>query len=148
LPALLDRGAAALPALTSLALEANSVVPVVQRLPMNVVRRLFEERGLLARLTRLKVVGCERLPPLPGPPGPEHWPGGMLMEDLDVDVGDTAADADALAAWPMPRLRRLAFSSGEPAALGTLLRAPWAARLEDLRFSAWCFEAAKGVHGG
>jgi hypothetical protein len=105
------------------------------------VRRLFEERGLLTRLTRLKVGNWHPLPPLPGPPDPERCPGGMRMEALELRAGlaltpaAAATAVTALAAWPMPRLRRLVLSSADPAALRTLLRAPWAAGLQDLELS-------------
>jgi hypothetical protein len=143
LPALLDGGAAALPALARLELELSGEQPVAQR--------LFEERGLLARLTRLKVHDWRRLPPLPGAPYPEDCPGGMRMEDLEVRGSGPptlAADAVALAAWPMPRLRRLVFSEVNPAALRTLLRAPWPAGLEDLDLSGACLQATEGARGG
>jgi hypothetical protein len=135
LPPLLDRGAAALPALASLAFDANCAPAVM--------RRLFAERGLLARLTRLKVSDWRRLPPLPGPPDPEHCPGGMRLEDLEFEVREAAEDAAALAAWPMPRLRRLALSMLDPAPLRALLHAPWAAGLEDLHLTT--IEGAFGV---
>jgi hypothetical protein len=145
LPAILDSGAAALPALASLEFNAHSDTPVVQR--------LFEERGLLARLTRLKVGEWGRLSaPLPGGPGPEQCPGDMLMEDLEVGprgvASMPAADAAALAAWPMPRLRRLVLSLACPAALRALLRAPWAAALADLDLCGSCLETAEGTFGG
>jgi hypothetical protein len=47
----------------------------------------------------------------------------------------------------MPRLRRLALSSADPAVLRTLLRAPWAAGLADLHLSAPCLQAAEGAWG-
>jgi hypothetical protein len=143
LPALLDGGAAALPALASLELGADEALPVVQR--------LFEERSLLARLTLLKVNdGGSLSAPLPGPPDPVRCSGGMRMEDLEVSWGVAmpAVDAAALAAWPMPRLRRLAISEVDPARLRTLLRARWAAGLADLRLAARCLRTAKGALGG
>jgi hypothetical protein len=144
LPALLDRGAAALPALANLELHA-------QRAPTS-VQRLFEDWSLLAQLTRLMVWNFwgELPPPLPGAPDPGHSPGGMRMEDLDVggDVTISCADAAALAAWPMPRLRRLALSELEdPAALRPLLHAPWAAGLADLHLSQLCVQSAQGACG-
>jgi hypothetical protein len=107
--------------LASLALQAHGAPAVT--------RRLFEERGLLSQLTRLKVYDWHPLPPLPGAPNPGHLLGGMRMEDLDVRA------AAALAAWPMPQLRPLVLSSEDPATLRTLLRAPWAAGLGDLQLS-------------
>jgi hypothetical protein len=134
LPALLGRGTAALPALASLSMDTHGA--------LTVMHQLFEQRGLLARLTRLKVQDWDEMPPLPRAPAPEHCPSGMRMEDLEVDVGE--ADAAALAAWPMPRLRRLALLSMGPAAMRTLLRAPWAAVLQELSFQGPCEGARRG----
>jgi hypothetical protein len=141
LPPVLDRGAAALPALASLTLDTFQAQPVVER--------LFEERGLLARLTRLAVLGVHSLPPLQGAADPEHCPGDMRMEDLEVRAGflpSPAVDAAALAAW-LPRLRRLVLPEADPAALRALLRAPWAAGLEDLHIHEPCLETAEGACG-
>jgi hypothetical protein len=134
LPALLERGASALPALSSLTLEAQNAPAVM--------RRLFADRGLLPRLTRLRVFDSHRLPPLPGAPDFEHCRGGMLMEDLEFEVRAPVADAAKLAAWPMPRLRRLALEEVDRATLRALLRAPWAAGLQDLDLRT--FEGAFG----
>jgi hypothetical protein len=144
LPGLLDRSAAALPALASVAFDAICAPAVM--------RRLYEERGLLARLTRLKVLGWGPLElPLPSVPHPEQCPGGMRMEDLQVGEDEPtplpAADAAALAAWPMPRLRRLALALKDLAALRALLRAPWAAGLEDLHLSGPCLRRTEGACG-
>jgi hypothetical protein len=140
LPPHLDSGAAALPALTSLSVETFNGQPVA--------RRLFEERGLLARLTSLKVVEMGSLPPLQAPPDPGHCPDGMRVEDLWL--GGFEADTAALAAWPMPRLRRLALSAVGSAALRVFQHAPWAAGLQELRLTAWCLRTpgARGGWGG
>jgi hypothetical protein len=134
LPALLERGAATLPALSSLTLEAQNAPAVI--------RRLFADRGLLARLTRLKVCDSHRLPSLPGAPEPEDCPGGMLMEDLEFEVEELVRNAARLAAWPMPRLRRLALEQADRATLRALLHAPWATGLQDLQLTS--FEGAFG----
>jgi hypothetical protein len=115
-----------------------------------VAKRLLEEQGLLARLTRLGVLNLGRLPPLPGAPDPERCPGGMRMEDL-LFGGDPApiptADAAALAAWPMPRLRRLVAPGAALGGLRALLNAPWAAGLEELGLPGLCYAAGEGALG-
>jgi hypothetical protein len=99
---------------------------------------------LLGRLTRLRVTyhAGQRLPLTQAP---KHCPGGMRMQTLELKGTLSAADAAALAAWPMPWLRRLLLTRMDPAILRALLRAPWAAELKELSLDGPCLGTAEGA---
>jgi hypothetical protein len=101
------------------------------------VEQLFGWPPLVAQLTRLCLGGVEMPPLLDAMPrGTE-----LCMEDLEFrgTAGDLSlSNARAIAAWRMPRLRRLAgVCCGARGALAALLAAPWAPGLHHLEVAEW-----------
>jgi hypothetical protein len=109
------------------------------------VEQLFGTPTLVAQLTRLCLGGVDVPPLLDAMPRRTE----LCMEDLEFRgaTGDLSlSNARAIAAWRMPRLRRLAgVRCGARGALAALLAAPWAPELHQLEVAQWDGPALSGA---